>query len=393
MTAKLTEAGRAMFKAHPNSDACLRAHEALLERIAFADQHAHESGFVLGAYSLVPYIAPSGAFEYVWNSLNRTPRTNITLSATGEAATAIKVPIFAPDWVPAVGDQVMVDLTEVRARIIVRENLDKHRLDSTPQWANFEAACKQGGLTFEEGLEINVRNTLARSPTDVIHVTSGFIEQLQRDRADGLALSVHLLEAFNGFLDHLVEIGRLRYETARIISRDAHGARLDEREHIVFYDPRDEEDDAPLPSNGSLVALDSDRPLALKVRAYVKLHAKFNNHPIVDGYAVTRSPSTPGVETLAISTWWDGEVALITAQDGEARIGAQIMVGSVHGPWAEHRWSGGIPFASRADALAYHNDLTTRISAAFDVKVYHPDIAEVISDARKIADEMRRRSS
>ncbi len=141
--------------------------------------HNHPAAFSVVQYKGVE----TGTLEEIWNAWDGPPPEQIEISATGEKADCTRTAIYAPDYMPDVGETIGVPLTEARARVACREGLDKlqakggnHVLEAAQHVYASESEC----------IDDMVRELMSKHYGDTLTVTSGYLEALRDARAQGL---------------------------------------------------------------------------------------------------------------------------------------------------------------------------------------------------------------
>ena len=93
--------------------------------------------------------------------------------------------LFAPEHVPAVGDRVIVELTERRARVLAAERLEQleMRLRSDGVVKQFAQAYAARFDTREAALQFEFEALLRSGMPDLLTVTEGYLQRLAEARA------------------------------------------------------------------------------------------------------------------------------------------------------------------------------------------------------------------
>lgn len=135
-------------------------------------------------------------FEIYNTRLGTVPRHCDT--EDGHGARAVGMRVAPPDYRPRVGDRVIVDMTLQRARIVANETLATHPDDGSCTCESCETirqAAREGtsAKALLEDLTEFIRSTIA---SDVVHATSGLIEQLEHERVtpDAFVFAVQLTD-------------------------------------------------------------------------------------------------------------------------------------------------------------------------------------------------------
>jgi hypothetical protein len=81
--------------------------------------HRHQE-----AYFLLCYRSPGDARELIWNSRDGYALAVVAHAESGERM-LLEGGAYEPDYVPSVGERVLVDLTEQRARVRAAERVER----------------------------------------------------------------------------------------------------------------------------------------------------------------------------------------------------------------------------------------------------------------------------
>lgn len=136
-----------------------------------AQRYRHKSAFCMITYS------NGTETEAIWNSRDGGSPKAIESSVTGETLSYVGTGKRDVDHVPNVGDRIFVDLTEVRKNVLVRQIFEsREQTDGEAMRRQFptrEAAFE----SLMEFFEVNQHKM-----SDLLVVTSGFLEELQASR-------------------------------------------------------------------------------------------------------------------------------------------------------------------------------------------------------------------
>lgn len=130
-------------------------------------------------YWLIEYGNDAGEREIIWNSRRGGAPESTGSAVTGEAITPRAWLRYAPEHVPAVGDRVIVDVTEVRARVVAEARFaiaSAEELDVLSR--RFESRA--------DAMDSAVSYMVAHRMPDILTVTSGYITELLELRKRGL---------------------------------------------------------------------------------------------------------------------------------------------------------------------------------------------------------------
>lgn len=138
------------------------------------------------ALCLVLYALDTKRWEVVWNARNGPPPCELNLAATGEIAPLLPFPMFTPNYVPSIGERVVIDLTEARARMITREGLDDYERERPAEYAELRAVCERRSMSRDQFIEERAMEIYRRGIRgDVVTVNAGYLDELAHDRRTG----------------------------------------------------------------------------------------------------------------------------------------------------------------------------------------------------------------
>lgn len=141
------------------------------------------------AFCFVHYRTASGAEEVLWNAREGEVPNPITSSA-GELAVFERLGQYAPDHVPAVGDRVIVDLTETRARVMAGERIERllaREREGTmppPGMPRLDEMYDSREAAVQDAFE----SIYEHAAPDILVVTAGWLEQLAERSGQALPL-------------------------------------------------------------------------------------------------------------------------------------------------------------------------------------------------------------
>jgi hypothetical protein len=129
--------------------------------------------------------------EVLWNSRDGAITRNILSSQTGDELTLTALGERVIDYVPQVGERIIVDLTEQRRQQLSQELVERQErtdMDELRRRFPTREAARLDCLSF---LEEHVKS-------DVLVVTSGYIEELQRSRVQPAGVQVGPIDPETG---------------------------------------------------------------------------------------------------------------------------------------------------------------------------------------------------
>lgn len=139
------------------------------------------------ALSFVLYCLDDERWELLWNARNGSTPSRLRIASTGELAPRVPLSMFAPNYVPSIGERVFVDLTEVRARQKVVEQLVELEQEQPAQYAVLMQTAQRKYASREEYVasEVARLRSVYSFVGDVISVTAGWLESLAHARTSG----------------------------------------------------------------------------------------------------------------------------------------------------------------------------------------------------------------
>ena len=130
------------------------------------------------AFRLMKYLDETGTvFELIWNSRDGvTPFIVRAADGTELRHVDWRSDLYAPDYEPAIGQRIFVDMTEARAREIASRGVEHW-------WDHPEHAAKKSFTTKEELARILFEDVYWRGAPDLVVVTDEVLRGLEERRA------------------------------------------------------------------------------------------------------------------------------------------------------------------------------------------------------------------
>lgn len=141
------------------------------------------------AYLLLTYETQSGESEVVWNSRDGDALESI-MSQSGAEAERVRsgqAAFRAPLHTPSVGDRVFVDMTEVRARVVLADVVHDLERATDPAQREMFAVLQRRFASLSAALDDMAPKYARAAPADILVVTAGWLEQLAASRVDSAA--------------------------------------------------------------------------------------------------------------------------------------------------------------------------------------------------------------
>ncbi len=165
---------RARPKPNPNKEARLDP-DANVERDR--SQYEHPT-----AFCHVEYVGcESGEREYFWNSRDAPPPFEIPLTETGEPSKPSGSIAYDPDYVPCIGERVIVDMTDTRLMQLLHGRLDFVLREGGAEAERIQREYASREDFVRKAVE-HVRVRL-RHCSDLVTVNAAWLEEFVRERA------------------------------------------------------------------------------------------------------------------------------------------------------------------------------------------------------------------
>lgn len=139
------------------------------------------------AYCFVTYISEDGQRESLWNSRDGAVPIEIP-SLSGELMMVEPEPDrirpdYRPQHTPAVGDRIFVDLTELRARILAAERVDRWEDHERGPFGKLGLPALQDMFESREAaIESAFESLYEPDAPDILIVTRGYLADLEQGR-------------------------------------------------------------------------------------------------------------------------------------------------------------------------------------------------------------------